>query len=54
MIYFIPFKEPILWLGFFASKPRIKDLTYFDTKGAFGNFGSEFNIAKNISSFLGA
>ena len=54
IIYLIPFNEPILWLGFFAKSPRIKDLTYFETFVDFGNFGYEFKIAKKISSFLGA
>ena len=38
-IYLIPFKEPILWFGFFANNPLINDLTYFDTLGDFGNLG---------------
>jgi hypothetical protein len=37
-----------------ASNPLINDFTYFETEGDFGNLGSEFNIAKKISSFLGA
>lgn len=53
-IYLMPFKDPILWLGFLAKSPFIRDFTYFDTIGDFGNFGSEFKIEKKISSFLGA
>jgi len=41
----MPFNEPILWLGFLANKPRINDLTYFETIGDLGNFGYEFNMA---------
>ncbi len=53
-ISLIPFSDPILWFGFFASNPLINDFTSFDTEGDFGNLGSEFNIAKKISYFFGA
>lgn len=50
----MPFKDPILWFGFFAKRPLMRDLTYFETLGDLGNLGSEFKIAKNIYYFLGA
>lgn len=54
IISLIPLSDPILWFGFFANNPRINDLTYLEALGDFGNFGSEFKIAKKISSFFGA
>lgn len=34
-----PFKDPILWFGFFAKRPFMSDLTYFETNGCLGNLG---------------
>lgn len=53
-IYFMPFKEPILWLGFLANSPRINDFTSFEILGLLGKCGSECRIALNISYFFGA
>lgn len=36
-IYYIPFNDPILCLGFFSSKPFIKDFTSLDTMEVLGN-----------------
>jgi len=53
-IYLIPFKEPVLLSGSFASNPFINSFAYFEIWGYFGNLGSEFIIAMKISYFLGA
>ena len=53
-IYLIPFKEPILWLGFFRRSPLMSSFASFDTETSLGNLGSEFMMAKKIYSFLGA
>lgn len=54
IIYSMPFKEPVLCLGFFSSKPFIRDLTSFEVVQLLGNCGSEFMMAKKISYFFGA
>lgn len=54
IIYLIPFREPMRWLGFLASKPLIKDFTSFETAGVLGNLGYECKMAWKISYFLGA
>ena len=54
LIYFTPFKDPILYEGFLVSRPLISCLTSLDTTGSLGNVGSEFIIDTKISSFLGA
>ena len=53
-ISFIPFKEPILWLGFLANRPLIRDFTSFVTAGVLGNLGSECRMAWKIYYFFGA
>lgn len=53
-ISWIPLRDPILWLGFFANKPFIKALASLVIEGDLGNLGSEWRIAKKISYFLGA
>ena len=35
----IPFNEPILFFGFFSSKPLIRLLTSLETTGDLGNWG---------------
>ena len=54
LISLMPFKEPMRWLGFLASRPLMRALTYLETLGDLGNLGSELRMEKKISSFLGA
>ena len=53
-IYLIPFKDPILWFGFFKRRPLMSYFASLVMETSRGNLGSEFIMAKKISYFLGA